>query len=252
MEILGIDVGGSGIKGAIVDSKTGRLLTERLRIPTPRPATPDAVAAVVAQLVHEKGWQGPIGCGFPAAIQHGRVRTAANIDPGFLDLDLAAHLADATGCPVYALNDADAAGMTETRFGAAKDFDGVVLMVTIGTGLGTALFSNGTLMPNTELGHIYLRKGVTAENHAAGRVRKDEGLSWSEWGDRFNRALQQLEALLWPDLILLGGGASKKFDRFADRIDVRAEVKPAQTLNEAGIVGAAVHAAELAREASTR
>ncbi len=244
MQALGIDIGGSGIKGAVVDTEAGTLVTERYRIPTPKPATPDAVTEVVAAIVEHHNWRGPIGCGFPAAIQHGIVRTAANIDDAFLGLDLANHLEKRIGQPIDVLNDADAAGVAEVRFGAGSR-EGVTLLVTIGTGLGTALFINGHLMPNTELGHIYLSDGMTAEQYAAGRVKKEKDLDWKKWGKRFNRALNALEVLLWPDLIVLGGGASKKFDRFADQIDVLATVKPAATLNEAGILGAGIHAVEL-------
>lgn len=244
MQILGIDIGGSGIKGAIVDTQTGVLVTERHRFPTPQPATPDAVAATVGQLVEHFNWNGPIGAGFPAAIQHGVARTAANVDKSFIGTDIATLISNYTRCPSFVLNDADAAGLTEMRFGAGKGIQGVVLLVTIGTGLGTAVFTNGQLLPNTELGHIYLPNGHEGEAYAAGSVREREELSWKKWADRFNTYLQTMEALIWPDLILLGGGASKKFDKFADKLELEAQVIPAKSLNEAGIIGAAMFAAE--------
>ncbi|GAA5215613.1 polyphosphate--glucose phosphotransferase [Corallincola platygyrae] len=244
MQVLGIDIGGSGIKGAIVDLTTGELASERHRIPTPQPATPAQVAETVAELVAHFDWKGPVGCGFPAAIQHGIARTAANIDKSFIGTDVASLFSDKTGCPCYVLNDADAAGLTEMRFGAGKNAEGVVLLVTIGTGLGTCLFSDGQLLPNTELGHIFLENGMEGEHYASSAVREREELSWGKWGKRFNVYLQQMEALFWPDIILLGGGASKKFEKYKDKIDVEAVVTPAASLNQAGIIGGALFAAE--------
>ncbi|RCU51500.1 ROK family protein [Corallincola holothuriorum] len=244
MQVLGIDIGGSGIKGAVVDLTTGELVTERHRIPTPQPATPEQVANTVAELVEHFAWKGPVGCGFPAAIQHGIARTAANIDKSFIGTDVAKLFSNITECPCYVLNDADAAGVTEMHFGAGRGIKGVVLMVTIGTGLGTALFSDGKLLPNTELGHILLENGLEGEQYASSAVREREELGWGKWGKRFNTYLQQMEALFWPDIILLGGGASKKFEKFSDKIEVDALVTPAASLNQAGIIGAALYAAE--------
>lgn len=246
MQILGVDIGGSGIKGAIVDSLTGHLAGERHRIETPQPATPEAVADVLAQLVAHFDWKGPVGCGFPAAIQHGIVRTAANISPAFIGADIDRLFSESTRCPCFNLNDADAAGLAEIRFGEGASQDGAVLMITIGTGLGTALFSDGKLMPNTELGHIYLKNGKKAEHYASDAVRKQEDLNWKQWGERFDTYLHTMEKLFWPDLIILGGGASKKFDKFKDQLSVETPVKPAAFLNQAGIVGAALHAASKA------
>lgn len=242
MHILGVDIGGSGIKGAIVDTVKGELLTERYRIETPQPATPEAVAAALAQLVIHFSWQGPVGCGFPAAIQHGIARTAANISPSFIGINVDKLFSEATKCPCYSLNDADAAGIAEMHFGEGAGQAGVVLLITIGTGLGTVFFTDGELLPNTELGHLYLKNGKKAEHYASDAVRQREELSWKRWGKRFNKYLILMEELFWPDLIILGGGASKKFDQFKEKITVEAPVKPAAFLNQAGIVGAALYA----------
>ena len=242
MQILGVDIGGSGIKGAIVDTVKGELVTERYRIETPQPATPEAIAAVLARLVIHFNWHGPVGCGFPAVIQHGIVRTAANISPSFIGTHVDKLFSEATKCPCYSLNDADAAGMAEMHFGEGAGQSGVVLLITIGTGLGTVFFTDGKLLPNTELGHLYLKKGKKAEHYASDAVRKTEGLSWKRWGKRFNKYLTMMEELFWPDLIILGGGASKNFDKFKGQITVETPVKPAVFLNQAGIVGAALYA----------
>jgi polyphosphate glucokinase len=242
MLIRGVDIGGSGIKGAIVDTDTGELVTERHRIDTPQPATPEAVAAILAQLVIHFNWSGLVGCGFPAAIQHGVPRTAANISPSFIGTNIDKLFSEATKCSCFSLNDADAAGMAEMHFGEGLGQSGVVLLITIGTGLGTVFFSEGKLLPNTELGHLLLKNGKKAEHYASDAVRRMEGLSWKRWGNRFNTYLNLMEKLFWPDLIILGGGASKKFDKFKKQITVEVPVKPAAFLNQAGIVGAALYA----------
>jgi len=242
MQILGVDIGGSGIKGAIVDTVKGELVTDRHRIETPQPATPEAIAAALAQLVIHFNWRGPVGCGFPAAIQHGIARTAANISPSCIGIHIDKLFSEATKCPCYSLNDADAAGMAEMHFGEGAGQAGVVLLITIGTGLGTVFFTDGKLLPNTELGHLYLKNGKKAEHYASDAVRKHEDLSWKRWGKRFNKYLTIMEELFWPDLIILGGGASKKFDNFKEKITIEAQVKPAAFLNQAGIVGAALYA----------
>jgi polyphosphate glucokinase len=241
MEILGIDIGGSGIKGAPVDIKKGELLAPRHRIPTPQPSKPKSVAKVVGEIARHFDWKGPIGVGFPAVIQHGVARTAANVHKGWINTDAAALFGEATGCPVTVVNDADAAGIAEMTFGAGKDRDGVVLLVTIGTGLGTSVFIDGHLLPNTEFGHIEI-DCEDAELMASDAARKEHGLSWKNWTARFDNYLLRLEALFWPDLIILGGGVSKKHGKFIPRLTVRAEVLPAETLNEAGIIGAALAA----------
>jgi polyphosphate glucokinase len=243
VNILGIDIGGSGIKGAIVDVKKGEMTTERQRIDTPQPATPAAVAQVVAQLVQQLNYQGPIGCTFPAVVQHGVILTAANVDQSWIGTNGETIFQETTGCPVHVLNDADAAGVAEMRFGAGRDRQGVVIMLTFGTGIGSAIFLNGQLLPNTEFGHMKIR-GKDAEHRAAARIRSEKDLSWKDWSKRVNEFLQQMEFLFSPDLFIIGGGVSKKFDKFAPYLKVRAELQPAQLLNEAGIIGAAMAAAE--------
>ncbi|RMF45683.1 MAG: ROK family protein [Anaerolineae bacterium] len=242
--VLGIDIGGSGIKGAPVDVATGTLLAERHRIPTPKGARPEDVAAVVTDIVHHFGWQGPIGVGLPAAVRDGVALTAANIHKSWRNTDAAALFSQHTGLPAVVLNDADAAGLAEMRFGAGRERRGVVFVITIGTGLGTALFVDGVLVPNTELGHLEIR-GKDAEKRASDAVRKHKDLSWKQWASRFNEYLHTLEALFWPTLFILGGGASKKSEKFLPYLDVQAEVVPAQLRNEAGIVGAALAAQHL-------
>lgn len=242
MQILGVDVGGSGIKGAIVDTRTGKLLSPRIRIATPQPATPEAIGRTLTELISRHGWTGPVGIGFPAAIQRGIARTAANIDESFIGLAIGDYFSEMSGSPCFIANDADVAGLAEMRFGAGKGHTGVVLIVTIGTGLGTALFANGQLLPNTELGHIFLKNGEEAEAYASDAAREVKKLKWSAWGKRFNRYLATMEALFWPDLIVLGGGASAKLEKYSSQITVRAPVVPASFLNQAGIVGAALFA----------
>ena len=244
MQILGIDVGGTGIKSAIVETSTGELVSERHRIDTPRPATPKAVGEALKEVLALHRWKGPVGMGFPAAIQHGIARTASNIDKSFIGLPIAEYFTKQTGSTFYLANDADVAGMAEMRFGAGKDNDGVVLIITIGTGLGTALFSEGHLLPNTELGHVYLENGHEAERYASEAVRVTKDLKWKDWGERLNLYLTTMESLLWPDLIVLGGGVSEKLHKFSPMITTKAPVVAASFLNQAGIVGAALFAEE--------
>lgn len=239
MEILGIDIGGSGIKGAPVDTETGALLAPRYRIRTPKPAKPRPVAKTVAGIVRHFDWQGPVGCGFPAVVQRGVTLTAANVHEKWIGADAEALFSEQSGCPVRMINDADAAGLAEMAFGAGKGRMGTVLIITIGTGLGTALFTNGQLLPNTEFGHIEI-KGKEAEKRASDAARKRKNLSWKKWSRRLDSYLRTMESLVWPDLIILGGGVSKRHDKFIPRLSVQAEVVPAQLLNEAGIVGAAL------------
>lgn len=238
-KILGIDIGGSGVKGAIVDTKKGKLLTERYRIPTPQPATPEAVAKVIAKIVKHFDWKGPVGVGFPGVIQNGYARTAANLDDSWIDTNLNKLFGKKTACKVHVVNDADAAGMAEMKFGSGSGFKGVVLLVTVGTGLGTVVFANGRLLPNMEMGHIMLH-GDDAEKYASDAARKADKITWNEWATRFNEYLNRMEDLLWPDLIIIGGGASKKDDQFIPLLKTRAKVVPATLLNEAGIIGAAL------------
>ncbi len=244
MKILGIDIGGSGIKGAPVDTEKGVLLSDRYRIPTPEAAKPADVADVFAQIAKRFDWKGPIGAGFPAVIQQGVARTAANVDDSWIGTDAAALFSKAADCPVRVLNDADVAGIAEMRFGAGRHRDGVVFIVTIGTGLGTALFSDGVLVPNTELGHIEM-DCQDAEWQSADSARKRENLTWREWALRFDRYLNHIHALFWPDLFILGGGASKKMHKFEDILSVPTEIVAAQLRNEAGIIGAAIAAEAL-------
>lgn len=239
METLGIDIGGSGIKGAPVDVERGALTRDRYKILTPQPATPDAVAAVVAEVAGHFEWQGPIGCTFPGVVRRGVVYSAANVDKSWVGVDGDALFEKATGSPVTLLNDADAAGLAEMRFGAGKGRDGVVLLLTFGTGIGSALFVDGKLVPNTELGHLEFR-GDEAEHYAAARVRKEEKLSWHEWGRRVDRLLEHLDVVFSPDLFIVGGGVSRKFERFSEAIELDATVVSAELQNEAGIIGAAL------------
>ena len=247
MQVLGIDIGGSGVKGAPVDVKKGALLEKRFRIPTPRSRKPKPIAETVAQIVDQFSWNGLVGCGFPAAVRSGVALTAANVDKKWIGTDAVRLFSQTIKCKTYVVNDADAAGMAEMRFGAGRKTKGVVLMITVGTGLGTALFTDGVLVPNCELGHIILH-GEDAERFASDAARQQNDLSWKVWGRRFNEYLNRLESLLWPDMIIVGGGASKKFDNFADQLSVQAKVVPAQMLNEAGIIGAAVYSYEKTRE----
>ncbi len=241
---LGIDVGGSGIKGALVDLAAGELQTERFRIKTPQPATPDAVAATVAEVAVATGWdEGRFGCALPAVVTHGVVRTAANIDAAWIGTDGRELIAETVGSPVTLLNDADAAGLAEMRFGAGRDHDGVVLMLTFGTGIGSALFVDGALVPNTELGHLEV-DGHDAEDRASAKAQEDEELSYEEWTGRVNRYLRAVETVLWPDLIVFGGGISKQHDEFFDLLEARAPIVPATLRNNAGIIGAALAAEE--------
>ncbi len=240
---LGVDIGGSGIKGALVDLDLGVLAAERLRIDTPRPATPGAVGKVVGHLVEHFEWTGEVGLTLPAVITGGIARTAANIDPSWVGTDVRAALGKHLPGPVEVLNDADAAGLAEVRYGAARGNDGVVLVLTFGTGIGSALFVGGRLVPNTELGHIEVG-GMDGEDVAAASVKEQEGLSWSEWAGRVQQYLDRLERFLWPDLIVVGGGVSKRAQKWLPLIEHRTPIVAAQLQNAAGIVGAALAAAE--------
>jgi polyphosphate glucokinase len=241
MEILGIDIGGTGIKGAVVDTKKGKLLTERKRILTPQPATPEAVLGTVHELVEHFNWKGVIGCGFPAAVQHEIVRTASNIDESWIGMNAAKSIKKITGCPTHVVNDVDAAGMAEMKFGAGKKQKGVTIMLAAGTGIGSAIFIDKKLVPNMELGFIHV-KGMPGEYYAANSVRENENLSWEEWGNRFNEYLVRLESLFWPDLFILGGGISKEFDLYSKYFHLKTKLVPAKTKNHAGIIGAALAA----------
>ena len=241
MNILGIDVGGTGIKGAPVETDTGSLLAERYRLLTPDRAKPGPVAEVVRSVAMQFDWHAPIGCGFPAVIRNGVAETAANINQKWIGTNVAQLFSEATECPVYVVNDADAAGLAEVTFGAGKGVHGVVMMITIGTGLGSALFIDGKLVPNTELGHIEVECD-DAESIASDVVRKQQDLSWKKWAKRLNKYLNTLENLFSPDLMILGGGAVKNQDQFFPLLTLHTRVIPAELGNDAGIVGAALAA----------
>lgn len=246
MQVLGIDIGGTGIKGAPVDIRKGELLKPRFRLATPQPATPQALAATVAQVVGHFKWKGPAGCGFPAVIRHGRALTAAHLAPECIGADIRGLFEQEAGCTFTVANDADMAGLAEMRLGAGKGRLGVVLIVTLGTGIGSALFVDGKLVPNTELGHLEIR-GKDAEKRAAESARERKKLSWKQWAKRVDEYLRYAHAYLWPELIIVGGGVSQKHEKFLPLLTVDAEVVPAQMRNEAGIVGAALAAAEAAK-----
>lgn len=243
MAVLGIDIGGSGIKGALVNVETGEMVTDRLRIPTPKPATPAAVIDTVCEIAAHFDYQGPMGVGIPSVVLDGVVMSAANIDDAWINFPGQKAISEATGCRVTLLNDADVAGIAEMRFGAGRGHNGVVMIFTLGTGIGSAMFVKGRLVPNLELGHIYMRnKKKDAEEYASDRIRKKKDLSWKKWGKRLNKYFQYIEGLFSPQLIIIGGGVSKKHKKFLKRVKTRAPVVPAKLRNEAGIIGAAVAA----------
>lgn len=243
MAILGIDFGGSGVKGNLVDPATGELLSRREKVATPRPSTPGAVAAVIVSLAARFGYEGPVGCTFPGIVKAGVALSAANVDPEWIGVDAAQLFSEATGFDVLVVNDADAAAVAEGSFGAAAGRSGVVLVLTFGTGIGSGLLSDGDLVPNTELGHLHLDGHAPVEAWCAARVRDDEGLSWKEWAGRVDRYLHHLDRLFSPDLIVIGGGVSRDFGLWGEFLTGGVETVPARLANEAGIVGAAVLAA---------
>jgi polyphosphate glucokinase len=244
---FGVDIGGSGIKGAAVDLEAGTFSTERFKVLTPQPSSPPAVAAAVAEVVAHFGWEGPFGCTFPGVVQRGVALTAANLDPSWVGADVRAIVARATGLPVGVVNDADAAGVAEATWGAATGVGGLVVMVTLGTGIGTALLHNGVLIPNTELGHIEL-EGVDYETKASAAAREREGLGWDKWAKRLQKYFSALELYLRPNLFVVGGGVSRRADKFLPYLSLGTPIVPAKLQNEAGITGAAYLAsrAELA------
>jgi polyphosphate glucokinase len=239
MRVLGIDIGGSGIKGAPVDTKRGVLLDRRYRVSTPQPATPRAIAQCVRRVVEQFEWRGPVGIAMPAVIKNGRVRTAANISRAWLGIDAVHRFAAATDLPVSVINDADAAGCAEVHFGAGRNRKGLVIMVTLGTGIGTAIFIDGRLVPNTELGHLLIR-GRDAESWASAGAREHKKLSWEKWARRVDAYLHLLHGYFWPDLFIIGGGVSKKADRFFSQLTLPTPTVPARMRNDAGIIGAAL------------
>lgn len=241
MHILGIDIGGSGIKGAPVDTRTGKLLADRLRIKTPKGADPGPVADVVAEIARSFEWTGPIGIGFPAPIKAGVTMMAANVSAKWVGLNADELFTKVTGCDCTMINDADAAGLAEMKFGAGKGQPGTVIMITLGTGIGTAIFHGGKLLPNTEFGHLDM-KGKDAEHRASDAARQLEDLSWKKYAKRLSRYLIAMEKLFWPDLFIIGGGISKMSDKYIPLLKIETPVITAQFLNEAGIVGAALAA----------
>ena len=242
-QAYGIDIGGTGMKGALVDTRTGELLTERQRVPTPQPSTPEAVAKVVGQLCAQAGGPRLVGTTFPAIIQHGVARSAANVDHAWIGTDADKLFTEASGADVYVLNDADAAGLAEVRFGAARGVTGLVIVLTFGTGIGSAILVDGRLVPNSELGHLEI-DGKDAERRAAASAREREDLTFGEWAKRVNRYLLHVEALFTPDLFVLGGGVSKRSEKWVPMLDVKTPIRIAELLNNAGIVGAAIAAVE--------
>lgn len=244
MELLGIDIGGSGIKAAMVDTVTGEFVSERFRLKTPQPSTPDGVTRTVAAVVREFAWEGPVGCGFPAQVRHGSASCATNLGAVWDGTRVADLFAAATGCKFAVANDADVAGLAEMRFGAGRGCRGVTFFATLGTGIGSAVFLDGALLPNTEFGHIEMN-GKSAEKIASAKIREDQRLSWKKWAGLLDRFLIRMSHLLAPDRIIIGGGVSKKHERFLPLLTVDTEVIPAELRNQAGIVGAALYAAEL-------
>lgn len=241
MKILGIDVGGSGIKGAPVDVETGQLAAERLRIKTPKNGEPEPIAEVVGQIAKSFDWNGPIGIGFPAPVKGGVTLMAANVSEKWVGTNADALFTKVTGCECTLINDADAAGLAEMTFGAGRGQPGTVIMITLGTGIGTAIFHRGQLLPNTEFGHVEV-KGEDAEFRASDAARQREELSWKKYAKRLNRYLKTMEKLFWPDLFIIGGGISKESEKYLPLLTINTPVMTAQLLNEAGIVGAALGA----------
>ncbi len=243
---LGVDVGGTGIKGAVVDLGTGALVGDRHRIPTPQPATPEAVGQTIAEIAQSFSFTGPVGVDFPGVVLDGVVQTAANVDDSWIGTSLPETVGHFLPGPSAYLNDADAAGLAEVTYGAGRGKRGTIIVVTFGTGIGTALIHDGHLVPNAELGHIEI-DGADAEIAAAGIAREREDLSWEDWAARASRYLQALEALLWPGLFILGGGISKKPEKWVPHLKTRTPLVMAELKNHAGIVGAALAADEAAR-----
>lgn len=244
MKMLGIDIGGSGIKGAIINTETGELLSERHRIPTPKPAKPKDVAAVVKQIVEHFDWQGPVGCCFPTVVKQGKCLSKSNMHQDWVGVQIDELFSETCGVPFYVANDADLAGVAEMTLGAGKGQQGKVMMITVGTGLGTGLFYDGVLIPNLELGHVRHTDGNPIEHFAADSARKRDGLKTKQWAVRFDEFLHHVVRVFSPDYFILGGGQSKKYDKFKDILTVNVPIGVARFLNNAGIVGAAMYAKE--------
>jgi len=240
MKILGIDIGGSGIKGAIVDITSGKLITERLRIPTPQPATPEAVAKTIKEIVNHFDWKGEVGCGFPTPLHHGKSLSGGNLHPDWKNTQIDTLFKETCGNDFFIVNDADAAGLAEVHFGAGKGVKGTVVMITLGTGIGSGVFLDEKLLPNTEFGHVLHENGGIFEKYASDGARKRDGLSRKKWGKRLDKYFNHIKLLLSPDLFIIGGGASKKSDKFIEYINIDVPIVPAKLQNEAGIIGAAL------------
>ena len=243
MEILGIDIGGSGIKSAVVDIKKGKLVTDRYRVNTPQPPIPKNILPVIYEITKYFKWKGLIGCGFPAAIKNNIIRTASNIDPAWIGKNGSEEIKKVTNCKALLINDVDAAGYAEVNFGAGKGIKGTLIVTAFGTGIGSAVYTQGILLPNTELGHLKIN-GMIAEHYSSNAVRKEKGLDWKEFGGRINKYLNHIEFLFWPDLIIVGGGVSKKWGKFNKEIKCLTKVLPAQLENNAGIIGSAIAAGQ--------
>ena len=242
MKILGIDVGGTGIKGAIVNVETGELLTDRLRIPTPQPATPEAVTTVIKQIVEHFNWNDHVGVGFPTPLLHGKCVTGGNLDKNWKNVQVNELLKNEIGNEFFVVNDADAAGLAEINFGAGKNKQGVVIVITIGTGIGSAVFLDGKLLPNTELGHVLYKNGKIFEKYAADSARRKKALNNKEWSKRLEKYFKHINLILSPDLFIIGGGASKRVDKFNKFIKIPVPLIAAEAENNAGIIGAAMAA----------
>ena len=241
MHVLGIDVGGSGIKGAPVDTETGEMLAQRIRIKTPKDAEPQPIADVVTEIARSFNWSGPIGIGFPAPIKSGIAMMAANVSPKWVGTNADDLFTKTSGCDCTLINDADAAGLAEMKFGAGRGQPGTVIMLTLGTGIGSAIFYRGNLLPNTEFGHLDML-GRDAEHRVSDAARQRDELTWKKFAKRLNRYLLQMEKLFWPDLFIVGGGISKESERYLPLLRIQTPIIPAQLLNQAGIVGAALAA----------
>lgn len=240
MEVLGLDIGGSGIKAAPVDIIKGEFLGERYRLATPQPATPEKMLSTITEIVDHFNWKGPIGCGFPAVIKNDTVNTAANIDESWIGLNVGKIIHERTGCKTHMMNDVDAAGLAEMTFGAGIEKKGTVIMMAFGTGIGTSIFTNGDLLPNSEFGHLILANGKKSETYASNAARIRNDLSWDEWTNRLNNIISYMDFLFWPDMYILGGGVIKEHDQFLHKIKSTAEIVPAKLLNHAGIIGSAL------------
>ena len=240
MELLGIDIGGTGIKGALVNAETGEMLTERFRIPTPASRKPDDMAQVIKQIVDHFDYNGPVGCGFPTIVKNGVCMSPGNLDESWVGVNIDELFTSVTGHEFTVVNDADAAGYASMNYGVGKGKDGLVVMITIGTGLGSGAFFNGQLIPNFELGQIPYKKFKKIEMYAAASAKEREGLSYEKWGKRFNKFLQYVELIISPDLIIVGGGTSKKWKEFSHLISIETPVIKAELMNHAGIIGAAI------------